>query len=55
MKRFSSGGENGTGVSGAASRVTGPSSASKASSAIGRRDLGPETARARVLVQDEQP
>ena len=34
MNAFSSGGENGTGVSGAASRVTGPSSDSKASSAI---------------------
>src|SRR5438445_4880470 len=34
MKAFSSGGENGTGVSGAAIRLTGASRSSKASSAI---------------------
>jgi len=34
MNAFSSGGENGTGVSGAAIRLTGPSRSSNASSAI---------------------
>ena len=50
---FSSGGENGTGVSGAVIRITGASRSSNASSAIRPRDLGAEAAGARVFVQHQ--
>ena len=53
MKAFSSTGENGTGVSGAASRLTGRVEVLERLLGDRRRDLGAEAAGARVLVQDE--